>query len=720
MEIKFNCANPQCQQRVSVDESMAGQFLACPACAMVLQVPGSASIKFDCPSKGCGQHMVVDVSEAGRFVQCPACGKPSQVPGAPPKPLHAGMPEKPGEERGGKPVVLTAQKRPLPPGLMPFIRWLSGWGLGAVLCACVIGWARLHAWAVLPQHLDAMLDETYFHGEILTPPVENHAGTALLYVRTLEAGAGLFLVNLATLERNQIDVGKFAERERDRAGSVKLFGWSPGDEYFAYSTIQTGSASTHLVICDGNSGREINSFESPQPVEMAAWLTASSMVLLVNTHNSRTLELLNVEESPQLGEFGKKGFVSVRRLDRTAGALVCDSDKSVAYLEKGNLWSFEIPANRAFQLTRLTNATIDGLDYSATSQKYLLSAVVDGVKRKALYQYDPRKSGTLGAVDCTNYAFQGAWLPDGAGVAYIGSEGHGDYLAVAAAEPSRRTNLFVFPDLDPNSGLLSRHLLPEGHQVVRTYSLSPKRDKLYVVASLHYEPLGIWEYDLDSQSVRNVVPVKEHLRFSQFIEPVPCSTTNSAGKEVDYCYLPPAGLDGEKKHPVLMDLYSDLGFMPSSQFLANAGIFYVSVNPYGRAVRKLLPSPEDAVAVYQELLKNPRVDPRRSYVGAERDGTATVASLLEDCPDLWRGAVIMSPVRYQQVSKNTGMVPSIFISIGIKDDALAAQLDHYALDASSHHALMQILYGNEGHLFYDLGEIKKRYKAVAAFILENR
>src|SRR5580693_5241452 len=104
MEIKFNCANPNCRQRISVDESMGGQSLLCPACATVLQVPASTNIKFNCSNPECEQHMVVDVSEAGRFVRCPACNKPLQVPGSPAKSIAS----KPlSQTAGEKPVVLT-------------------------------------------------------------------------------------------------------------------------------------------------------------------------------------------------------------------------------------------------------------------------------------------------------------------------------------------------------------------------------------------------------------------------------------------------------------------------------------------------------------------------------------------------------------------------------------------------------------------------------------
>ena len=719
MEIKFNCSNPKCQQRLSVEESMAGTALACPACATMLQVPLSTSIKFNCPSGNCGQPMVVDVSEAGRFVKCPACGKPSQVPGAPPKPI---VPQAQAKTQADEACLPAPRKRSMPAAVVPFFRLLAGWGIGAALCGLVMLALHIRSRAALPPHFDAMLDETYFHGEIWGAPVENYAGTALLYVRTTESGAGIFLANLATLGRTQIALGQIAGRDRERAGSVKLFGWSPNDGYLAFSTITNGKENRHLVICDGGSGKEITSIEAPQSVDTGGWLTADSLALFINSRNSRTLYVLNMEDDSRLGQFGKKGLVLVQKFDRTASLLVPDSDRSVAYVESGNIWSLDIPTKRAVQLTHLANAAIDGLDYSAVSHKYLYSATTGGAGKKSLYQCDPRAVGAESApLNCTNYAFKGQWLKDGEGIAYVGSKGQSDYLVIGTKDETARTNLFTFPEMDPTGGLLNHKVFPEGGQVVRNYSISPQGDKIYTVASLHYEPLSIWEYDLASRSLRQVVPVKEHPVFSEFIAPVEGAITNAAGKKIDYYYLPPSGLKPNRKYPVFMDQYSDLGFQPSSQFLANAGIFYVTASPYGRGIVAGGVQPADTVAVYQELLKNPNVDPRRIYVGGERHGSANIDVLLENWPELWRGAIILSPVEFQQVSGGMKMVPSIFISIGAKDDAaLKRATEQYALTACTHGALAQILYGNEGHVFYGIDEIKQRYKAVATFILEDR
>jgi len=85
--LKFNCSNPECRQRVAVEEALAGAEVPCPKCGTTLRVPASHDLRFACTNRDCGQHLVVDVADAGRFMKCPACGKVQRVPGDPPQSL---------------------------------------------------------------------------------------------------------------------------------------------------------------------------------------------------------------------------------------------------------------------------------------------------------------------------------------------------------------------------------------------------------------------------------------------------------------------------------------------------------------------------------------------------------------------------------------------------------------------------------------------------------
>jgi Tol biopolymer transport system component len=736
MEIKFNCSNPTCNQRIAVDEALAGRELPCPACATILRVPPPGKslavessptpflppleIKFNCNNPDCLQPIAVDPLQAGQRLKCPKCGNQLCVPGTRIESVaDAVLVEALPVEAEIAVAVVEVIRDPLMDETVTRL-WnlLKGWGLGAAILGLLIGIPALHSWVVLPRNLDAMLDEIYFHGEILIAPAINHAGTELVYVRTVEGGVGIFLVNLETLERKQIALAEAADASR--GGAVKLFGWSPDDHYLAFSTLQKGKENRNISLCDGRTGAVLNTFESPHSVETGKWLAANSLAMIDNTH---LLFLLNLEPDSSLGQYGNKGFVKLQQLDKAASELVPDSSRSVtsiAYVDKGNVWSFDLPDNKLTQLTHLTNATISSLDYSGDTDRYLFGGTIGKSSEQILYQYDLRmpKETALTRLAVENFSAKGQWIQDGAGIAYVGTEGNRYFLGVNAKDPASNTNLFTAPP-QPRHGILNRQLFPEGAQVLRTYSINPKGNKLYAVASVNYEPLAIWEYDMANYTLRNVVPDKERLVFSRTIVPVQASIAINQSN-IDYYYLPPAGMDPHKKYPAVFDVYSDLGYQPNSQLLANAGIFYFTANPYGAGHPDYPTRPKEALKFYDEILKNPNVDPHRVYLLGQSAGTGDISDLLDERPELWRGAIMLSPVRFPSLASVTRQYPSIFFSFGIDDNAYSrASMERFAQEACGHLIRTRITYGVSGHIFYKVDEDKKRYKEIATFILAD-
>src|SRR5580765_4318226 len=197
MDIKFNCSNRSCQQRVSVGESRAGQTVNCPACGTLLRVPISTSIKFTCRTPDCGQHIVVDVSEAGRFVKCPSCGKPMQVPGNPPKSLFPPL-------ASLKPTSLPSdQDRTIEdeelagPALPPLKRLLYGWGIGMALVAVLLAGSYFHFQMALPKNLKAMASELFAVGDFRGAPVPSHQNIGLLFARNVKDGGAIFFADFS-------------------------------------------------------------------------------------------------------------------------------------------------------------------------------------------------------------------------------------------------------------------------------------------------------------------------------------------------------------------------------------------------------------------------------------------------------------------------------------------------------------------------------------------
>lgn len=709
MSIKINCSNPACQQRIAVEEAMAGRSVSCPVCGTVLQIPTSTSIRFNCSNPGCGQHIVVDVGEAGRFVRCPSCDKTMQVPGSPPKSFLSGQtitlptyasassakktpfPAPAGERRTGilkMPVVLGVW------------RLLKGWVVGAAISGLLVAGVYVRSSTAVPRNLDAMADEIYFTGELRDAPVVSHDTTELLCARDVKTGVGVFLIDLTSPGYTELTRIDAADQARDRA--FKLIGWSQDDQYFAFSLIKNGGRNRTVAVYDASTRKEVSSFDASDTVEQGAWLNASSLIVVDHSHRCY---LYYVGTNAQVARSGKKGAIELGQIGHgTSYWLTPDSDHSIAYVDNGNLWDFDILTSRSLQLTHLRGSTLEWVDYSATKDRYLFCATESGSKERYVYEYDPRAVGRTNASQLSdNYSFKAQWVLGGSGFAYVATQGDRSFLNLETWKPPQRRKLFA-------GGF------------VHSYSVSPKGDKLYMIAAIRDEPLDIWEYDITNRTLRSIVSCGSHsYDCSRFVPPIQAWTTNGLGEKVDYYILPPAHVVASKKYPVIMDQFSDGRYQQNFQFLANAGIFYVTVNRYGMASDTHPTRLEDTSAVYAELLKNPNIDPHRIYVDGRSAGTIAVCDMLKDHPELWRGAIFSSPEELPRIPDDGKAFPrSVFISMGDEDDfGHQAMSEKFVASACGHHVRAQLVYGHGGHTFSSTDQLKERYKAIAKFVLTD-
>jgi predicted esterase len=695
MEIKFNCVNSGCGQRISVDESVAGEEFSCPACGMSQQVPASKNVKFNCSNLECAQHIIVDVSETGRFVKCPACGKATQVPGPKPKSLIS-VPI--SEDKKISSASKNSQKKALPISLL--MRLLYGWSFGAALFGLLIGGFYLRAWALMPKHLNTTLDEIFSNGRILDAPVVNNSGSMLLFAQEIPNGVGVFLENLTTLKRTQIQSMKTVEIEGKK--SFRLFGWSPDDNYLAFSAVtvatnQNNKKYQEIVVCDGTTGAVKSSVDisssTPRP-ELGVWLTMNSIAILNYSHK---LMIFNLETDKNLGPFGKKGLVQSIRLENSGPYdLVRVSDRSVAYCDKGNIWTLDIPASHPIQLTHFSDTTLEWLDYSPKAGKYLFCLTRgNDVTNRYVYEFVP--NAITDPVQLTDsYSFKGQWLQNDVGFACVCTEGDKSYLAIKSDDKTINTNVFAAGS-------------------IRSYAISPQRDTIYAVASLRYKGQSIWEYNIFNKSLRDVLPLAQPAdSSSKIILPVSASAVNTNGETVEYYYVPPAKLVSKKKYPAVLDLYPVNRYDQNVQILANADVFYVSATRLGLNDWQLVAKPADILAVYNEMLKNRNIDSKRIYICGRSFSTGAVTEMANDYTILWRGIILFSPVVFPQIPVNIVKYPSLFIAIGDEDDvSLQNQCNLLWQNACARLIPARLHYEHTGHGFKT-----ENYKTSYALLIE--
>jgi len=638
------------------------------------------AIEFNCSNPACQRHIAVDVSEAVHIVKCPYCGKFEQVPGSPAKPdFHGQLPQ-------------TKAEKHIPPAsrvahwvlsLTPFKRLLLGWGLGAALFTLLIAGQQLR----LPWHFNAMAREISSIGAFRVAPLVNHSGTKLIYARETEDGIGLFLMNLATRQCHLVGAVDRAVSIPDN--SFKLIGWSPDDSRLAFAV--DSKQDQTITICDGDSGAlqktfplcdnaKQKDFSMLDEVKEAVWLTGDSLLLMDSFHS---LYLLNIKTS-RMEEL--HGYTSLN--GSPPYALARMSDHGIAYVDDGNVWSLDISTRQTQQLTCLTNATIEWLDYSPAKMAFLFCLTEPGSKR-SLYQFDLNTTNLTRLTDTDT--LKGQWIDGDTGIAYVGMANNSTYfLAIKPRYNALRTNLF------------GEHIL--------AYSVAPRKDKVYAFAAIDQEPFSLWEYDIASQNLRNVVSgTNQPFVFSKII---PRSYGVAVKDNVPYYILTPPKMKARKKYPVVIDQPSAPYYDSGSQFLANAGIIYVSIYRDG---------PEPILAVYDQLLKNRNVDPHRIYLAGLSLRTAVVAGLVDEHPGLLRGVILLSPVAFPRIQDNVKDFPSIFISIGDEDFKQSQNAtERFARDACRQLIGTKIIHhSNATHILNSTKLERERYEAVAKFILTD-
>ena len=655
MDIKFNCSNPDCQQHIAIDESCAGQSLKCPTCGASVQVPKPL-------------EKLVSIAESS--------ARTSRL-------------------REPQPYFLKIRRKHY---FFSLERLLLGWGAGAILFGVLLTALYIRSRVALPEHFDTMLNEVCSVGNIRGAPVASPDGTELLYARETSKGLGIFLEDLQSLQRKQIGlVNKTVWTALDY---FTLIGWSPDGRYLAFR-IETSHGET-LVICNGDNGSLVQSFLIDD-LPHAFWLTNHSLLLMDALHQ---LLLVDLKQPGRI--HGIPGYTTFGRDDRyTSYSIAKMSDQSIAYAERGNIWTLDLSTGQARQLTHFSNDRIEWIDYNADNGEFLFCltdlANDDPESMPYLYRLDPGAGTNYPTVLTGAGTFKGQWLYRDTGFAYVGTRSNQNYLAVVTKDKSLSANLFVGGN-------------------IMSYSVAPQRDKLYAVASLGHEPLGIWEYDIANKNLRNVLPGEEHpFTVSHFITPVQKSITKN-GAHIPYFVLPPPELDIQRKYPVLIDQPVNDRCEPGPQFLANAGIFYVSVNRHGLGSSDNLTTAfDDILAVRDELVKNPNVDPHRIYLAGACASMAIVSELVDYNPAMWRGIIAFGPNSFPEIPAKSITFPSFFVSVGENDGpAYLTNTKNFTQEASRQLIPVKIIYHKDaGHIFNTTSQAKERYGAAARFILTD-
>ena len=464
------------------------------------------------------------------------------------------------------------------------------------------------------------------------------------------------------------------------------------------------------MICDPHTGENAQTFDLPAGIDEVVWLNVNTMVVLIR---SGMLCLINLADDASLRKLGSKG---VNRLDlppldtanKNRHWITRITDNSIAYIDRGNVWSLSIPTAQTRQLSHVTGATLEWLDYNPSSGEFLFS-LTDKKHNDALYRLKPDATNELAAIigrderKRTNApvvrVLKGQWVLGGKGVAYV------------------KESLFV------QAKDFTTNLFREGY--VQSYSVSPDGNRIFALASTGDDPLCIWEYDIPTRQLRNAVPATEKPFATTEIIPIQEGrySGQNGKRRILYSYLPPADMQPDKKYPALVCVPHGSRWAADGQLVANAGIFYV-FSPSQSGITNagdLPPEAQYMLTANHALRNNPNVDSSRIYLMGESHQTTSLTRLLERDPGLWRGVVFAAPVAFPSVANERGKFPSILISIGEGDkQEYKERVEQFVRTADHRQLPVRVRYDQKGgHILASTDVAKERYESIIKFILSG-
>jgi dienelactone hydrolase len=550
------------------------------------------------------------------------------------------------------------------------------------------------------SELTAVVNEIMSIGEFYRSPEPNNGLTRLAYIRSMEGGSALCEVDLPQGGGQVL---------RSRPETRRLFGWSPDDRYLMFKDFGAKQIEW-LQLYDSTDGsfRRATKETNPQ-VGQAAWLDAKLFAYIGKPSHSAELRLVSLDESHTM--LGKISTPGPRDL------IAQISRRKLAYPDKGQIWIIDTVSMEAAQLTTNTSKEFLWLNYSKENEEFLYCSDDDSDwrhlfrLRKTPGAFEKLTQLTFGP----EHSYNGQWIQEGTGFAYVGNLTNHFYLAVRPKDSRLSTNLFF------------------GGYIVG-YRVSADGGKIYSAASIGAEPNGIWEYDIATTTLRCVVSgTNVPFTISRIIPAIEQWTKSFDGLSIPYYALEPRNLKPDRKHPLVISIPHEEGQFDQSwekyaQYLANIGVFHMAVNTrgsdgYGKTFKENHPedADKDILAVLKAALRNRNIDNKRVFLMAHSSGGQLVQKLATEHPDLWEGVILFGPGLSVPEHKPERL-PRCFVFMGEKDSkGLVEKAREFEKWGRANGFQVKILYDqNTFHHITDVNVDRRIGAELAEFIFRKK
>ncbi len=502
----------------------------------------------------------------------------------------------------------------------------------------VIAWhwiATLHK-----PRLDKIAAELVSTIEFFGTPVPNHAGAKLFYAQTSANGVTGYVVDAASGKKTFL-----FEHEQSHLQGVGLLGWSPDDTLFAYSV---RSPKGVITICDANSAGTLATVAESKIILGGVWLSDESFVY-VNNNQDLSLIQKSGGDWHKSSLFTKKPAVepnkpvvattappaTVKKTPvRTNPAelvqcLTAISEKTVAWQQGGAVWKYDLGSDAPVKIWESTTNALVNFCFSGERNCFTLHC--KSAAGECLFDLYPafiwRNERITGFEPITppSGAITSSltFIRNGLGYAYLAKSQTFDAIVIKREANSVPIQLAWEAGVD---------------------SLAANDNHVYITGSPTNGPLGIWDYDVKAGALSCAVSGLEHpFQHAGIVAATHEATTNADGEKVVYHLSPPVHFVAGRKYPLVIS-FNGVRWRPQEAAVPNAGCFLASLNG--------IPSDEaDVVTVYQAAIQHPGIDASRVYVMGVSAGAGLAGRLLQDRPELWRGAILLSPVSFPDPSQ---------------------------------------------------------------------
>lgn len=527
------------------------------------------------------------------------------------------------------------------------------------------GPAPLWKWSsvVSPGQLDDLLDEVMSVDRHPLRLTLSNSGRRLAFIRGTEAGRAAFILNLTSRETLRLPLA---------GDAANIYGWSPDDAWLTLSeSPKERLHEEHLILYDTHAGTMIRLTSTTGLLERGfVWLGDERYFFA--TRRAANADIL-------YRTVGDWRLRTSHRARSTLDEFVPISNSKAAFGYDGNIHESDIDPPGSPAIVAVTHFS-NGFDaflgrwlrYNVRTRSFLFSSTPRDANLRYLYKSVPDR-GELVRLDDED-TYNGQWLEDGEGYAYVGNTDNHFHLSVRSKQPSSSATLFA-----------------EGS--VAGFKVSPRGDRIYVSGAMGIEPQGIWEYDVRTAKLQEVLPgsagqyVMGHLS-----EPQEHKLVSRGGARVSFLVYPPVvgpraatpWIANLTKHPLLISVpprtdQAQRVWVTHSQLLANLGWYVVEVNyrgcdGYGKSYAAMAHDAEgaasDVLAVYHEVVQYPDVDPRDVSLGGRSGGAAIVSQILRQAPGLWRAVLLDHPGGVHLDQQDPHTFPPMLVITGDQDPSL--------------------------------------------------